>query len=169
MFCWPITTEGKRHLGTAIGTRPFIEEYVAYKVRKWVEEFKQLATIAQTQPHAAYTAYIHCLSKTFLSKTIPNIATLLQPLEDAIQQHLIPTLTGHPPCSHEVRDLLTLPVRLGGMGITNPVSSSARAYKASSDLISPLVVDITNQNQAKLLEIFKVMETKSFIRQLTIE
>jgi len=31
-----ITTEGKRHLGAAIGTKPFIEEYITNKVRKWV-------------------------------------------------------------------------------------------------------------------------------------
>jgi len=51
------------------------------------------------------------------------------------------------------------------MKITNPVSSSACAYKASSDLTSPLVADVTNQDQAKSLDIFKVMETKSSIRQ----
>ena len=73
-----------------------MEEYVTGKVTKWCDEIKQLATIAQTQPHTAYSGYTHGLSSrwTFLSRTIPNIADLLQPLEDAIQHHLIPV--AHP-------------------------------------------------------------------------
>ena len=135
-----ITTEGKRHLGAAVGSRSYTEEYVAGKVRKWSEEIKQLANVAQTQPHAAYCAYTHGLSSrwSFLSRTIPDISDLLLPLEEAIQQHLIPALTGRPPCSMEERDLLALPVRLGGMGIINPVSSSQRVFEASVRLTSPL-------------------------------
>lgn len=60
--------------------------------------------------------------ESLLSRTIPDIADLLNPLEEAIQQHLIPALTGRPPCSKEERDLLALPIRLGGMGITNLAS-----------------------------------------------
>ena len=135
-----ITTEGKRHLGAVVGSRSYTEEYVAGKVEKWTEEIKKLAHIAQTQPHAAYSAYTHGLSSrwSFLSRTIPDIADLLYPLEEATQQHLIPALTGRPPCSREERDLLALPVRLGGMGITNPVSTSHRNFEASTRLTSPL-------------------------------
>ena len=81
-----IITEGKRHLGAAVGSRSYTKEYVAGKVRKWSEEFKQLANVAQTQPHAAYCAYTHGLSSrwSFLSRTIPDISDLLQPLEEAI-------------------------------------------------------------------------------------
>ena len=98
-----ITTEGKRHLGAVIGSRSYTEEYVAGKVEKWSEEIKKLANIAQTQPHAAYSLYTHGLSSrwSFLSRTIPDIADLLKPLEETIQQHLIPALTGRPPCSRE--------------------------------------------------------------------
>ena len=38
--------------------------------------------------------------------------------------HLIPAITGRPPCSQIERDLLALPVRLSGLGIINPVSSA---------------------------------------------
>lgn len=72
------------------------------KVKKWLEEAKHLSRIALTQRHAAYSAYTHGLSShwEFLSSTIPDIADLLHPLEEAIQQHLIPALTGFPPCSN---------------------------------------------------------------------
>ena len=51
------------------------------------------------------------------------------------------------------------------MGLTDPVSCSPRAYKASRDLTAPLVADIANQDQAKSLDIFKVIETKYEIKQ----
>ena len=144
-----ITTEGKRHLGAAIGSRSYTEEYVACKVEKWSEEIKKLAHISQTQPHAAYSAYTQGLSSSwsYLSRTIPDIADLLKPLKETIQQHLIPALTGRPPCSREERDLLALPIRLGGMGITNPVSTSHRNFEASMRLTSPLVATIATQDQ----------------------
>ena len=133
-----ITTEGKRHLGAAIGSRLYTEKYVSRKVTSWIDEIKQLAKIVETQPQAAYCAYTHGLSNcwTFVSRTVPNIANLLQPLEDAIQQHLIPALTGHPPCSREERDLLGLLAHLHGLGIVNPVSVSQYAFEASVRMTS---------------------------------
>ena len=165
-----ITTEGKRHLGAVVGSRSYTKEYVAGKVRKWLEEIKQLANIAQTQPHAAYCTYTHGLSSrwSFLSRTIPDISDLLQPLEEAIQQHLIPALTGRPPCSREERDLLALPVRLGGMGIINPVSSSC-VFVASVRLTSPLVAIVATQDQDQSVDILEVMEIKASIRQTNRE
>ena len=87
-----ITINGKRHLGAAIGVKSFSEEYVSRKVGEWVNEIKSLSTISLTQPHAAYAAFTHGLSShwTYISRTIPEIQDLLQPLETAIHQHFIP-------------------------------------------------------------------------------
>ena len=162
-----VTTEGKRHLGAVAGSRSYTEEYVAGKVKIWSEDIKKLAHIAQTQPHAAYSAYTHGLSScwSFLSQTIPDIADLLNPLEETIQQHLIPALTGCPPCSREERDLLALPVRVGGMGITNPVSTSHCNFEASTRLTSPLVATIATQDQDRLVDQSEVLEAKASIRR----
>lgn len=54
-----ITMDGKRHLGAAIGSKQFSEEYVVDKVRLWIEEIRLLADIASSQPYAAYSALIH--------------------------------------------------------------------------------------------------------------
>ena len=122
---------------------------MADKVTEWVKEIKQIANIAQTQPHAAYCAYTHGLSShwTFLQRTIPDISYLLQPLEDTIQQHLIPDLTGQPPCSREERELLALPVRLGGMGLANPATMSEHSFASSMKLTSPLVAYTRSREQ----------------------
>ena len=79
-----------------------MEEYVVNKVETWFEEIQVLANIASTLPHAVYSAFVHGVTGqwSFVSKTIlPDIQGLLQPLEDAIHQLLIPALTGRPPCS----------------------------------------------------------------------
>ena len=54
-----------------------------------------------------------------------------------------------------------LPVRLGGMGITNPVSTSHRNFEASTRLTSPLVATIATQDQGRLVD----MEAKASIRR----
>ena len=52
-----ISTEGKPHLGAALGTEAFVHEFVSKKVQQWVEEVLHLSSIASTQPHAAFSAF----------------------------------------------------------------------------------------------------------------
>ncbi len=51
-----ITIEEKKHLRAPLGTDVFRESFISAKVEKWVEEIKQLSIIAESQPHAAYSA-----------------------------------------------------------------------------------------------------------------
>ena len=94
-----ITIQGQKHLGAALGTRTFIEEFVRSKVASWVTEIENLSEIAKFQPQAAYAAFTHGLTSrwTFLMRTIPDIEELLQPLEDAIRHHFLPAITGRQP------------------------------------------------------------------------
>ena len=133
-----VTSEGKRHLGAAIGSHSFTVEYVSRKVQEWSQEVLRLAHVAISQPHAAYAAFTHGLAGRwiYLLRTIPDVQVLL-PLENVIQQHLIPALTGLPPCSKLKRDLLALPMRHGGLGIANPTTLSSSYYQASKLLTKP--------------------------------
>ena len=54
-----ITSEGKIHLRSAIGSQSFMECYVKKKVSGWKREIERLSEIAKTQPQAAYAAFIH--------------------------------------------------------------------------------------------------------------
>ena len=54
-----ITCEGKRHLGAAIVTREFHQEYAEKKIYKWCSEVERSAEFAKTQPQTAYAAFIH--------------------------------------------------------------------------------------------------------------
>ena len=54
-----ITTEGKRHLGAALGEKSTIDSYVKGKVQQWVNEVEELATVARTHSQVAYAAFTH--------------------------------------------------------------------------------------------------------------
>ena len=91
-----IASEGKRHLGAALGSRFFLESYISDKVKAWTSTILNLSLIAKTQSHAAYCAFVHGVSGlwTFFLCTIPDISSLLQPFEDAIRLNFIPSITG---------------------------------------------------------------------------
>ena len=118
------------------------------KVKEWVNEVTALAEFATSQPQASYTAFTFGIRHrwTYFMRTLPDIEELLEPLEHAISDVLIPSLTEHN-CSPTERELLALPVRVGGLGLTNP-SASARAaeYLASVKVSSPIVSKIIAQS-----------------------
>ena len=143
-----ITTEGKPHLGAALGTQTYIDQYVIHKVQLWSSELKRLSSIATSQPHAAYAAFIHgMVSKwCYISRTIPNISHLLQPLEDLIRSNLIPALTGRAPPNDLECNLFALSSRLGGIGLVNPTKLSESEYPASKSVTKPFCDLISEQN-----------------------
>ena len=47
-----ITTEGRKHLGAALGSQSYLEQYVGGKVEDWVGEVTRLAELARSQPQA---------------------------------------------------------------------------------------------------------------------
>ena len=75
-----------------VGSRDFLESYVSEKVDNWVGEVAQLAEFAKAQPQASYAAYTFGLKHrwTYFIRTLPDIQDLLEPLEEAIAQVLIP-------------------------------------------------------------------------------
>ena len=134
-----VTAQGQRHLGAAIGSREYVEEYVNDKVANWISEIAKLAEFAVTQPQASYAAYTFGLKHrwTYFLRTLPDIQDLLEPLESAISRVLIPAITD--------RDILALPVRLGGLGIANPSSDANFDYTSSVKVTAPLVEQIVSQ------------------------
>ena len=127
-----ITTEGQRHLGAPLGTDSYVEQFVSSKVRDWVSQMDRLAQIAKTDPQAAYSAYVHGFqgSWIYLSRCVPNIGDLFQPLEDMLRHHIIPALTGHIP-NDLTRKLFALPARHGGMGLVSPTAAADAEHRAS--------------------------------------
>ena len=77
-------------------------------------------------------------------RTIFDIPPLLAPREDAICLRLILAFAGYVACSPILRDLVALPCRLGGMGITNPMDIAHSQFDASVRVTAPLKELISN-------------------------
>ena len=119
------------------------------KVKNWSLELEQLASIANTQPHAAFSALTHGLA----SRWVSNIGHRLQRLEELLRTKFIPSLTGRAAPSDLEREQLALPARLGGLGLLNPSHLSTTEYSASMKITQPLVDHIIKQDETYGYEI----------------
>ena len=149
-----ISTQGQKDLGAVLGSRTYLEEYMRGKVEDWVEQEAKHAEFAVANPQASYAAFTIGLKHrwTYYLRTLPNIEELLEPLERAIGNVLIPARTGHTYTPAE-RELLALPVRLGGLRLTNLCRNGTKEYKASIRVTQPLVKQI----EAQALELAMMM------------
>ena len=129
-----------------IGSQEYQKDYVDGKVTEWVGEIVKLAEITTTEPQACYSAYIFGLKHkwTYFLGTIPDTQDLLEPLERAVSQILIPTITGHK-CSPLERDVLSLLVGCGGLGFGNPQAEAAQELNSSVETTAPLINQIMSQ------------------------
>ena len=109
------------------------------------------ASIAEDEPQLAYCAYTKglCHRWKYFQRTVPNISSLFQPLENAIRELLIPKIFGRE-VSNQERDLFSLPLRFGGMGIQNPVDTADSEFMASSAItrnLTDLIMQQTTEVQ----------------------
>ena len=153
------TTVGKRYLGSYIsaGNIEYCQnsepcqtqdEYCQSKVSDWCEELEKLCYIAKSNPHAAYCAYIHSFQHkyTYFFRTMEGFEKHLEPLDNLITYGFLPTLFGSALTPTE-RELVALPLRFGGMGITIPSEKAVRDFKSSMFVTSGLVKEIKEQGQ----------------------
>ena len=76
-------------------------------------------------------------------RTIQNLSHVLKPLDDYIDQHFIPSITEGRGVSEDERKLLSLPARLGGLGIPIYTEICEREFNNSlkaTQLLRPKIV-----------------------------
>jgi hypothetical protein len=161
-----VVTDGERHLGAVVGTEAFREKYVTDKVAKWVSDIDQLSEIAKDEPHVAYTAFTKgiCHRWGFLQRTVKDISHLFAPLEKAIFGKLLPTITGRSLTTLE-QQIVQLPVRYGGLGISNPRTSADQEYENSTYVTEALTEQIFNQDQSASVDLGRIMTRKKVLEQ----
>ena len=54
-----ITTDGHRHLGAVIVLNENKEVFMITKVSEWIKQLEILTKFACTEPHAAFSGFIH--------------------------------------------------------------------------------------------------------------
>ena len=127
-----VITTGHRYLGSVIGQVPFMKAFVENKISKWIEDVTELSTYAVEEPQLALSAYTKglCHRWAFIQRTTPGISSLFSPLEECIREKFIPAVLGRSVSDLE-RRMISLPVRYGGLGISNPVEVCEREYHTS--------------------------------------
>ena len=128
-----------RFLGSCIGNDEGIRQYVQGKVDLWVGGAEQLAEVARAYPQSAYCAFTHSLSCewSYLQRVIEGYDEEYFHLCDAIQHVFTPAVLGRQVLERE-HELFTLPVKLGGLALTDPMKSASFAFSISKEATSVL-------------------------------
>ena len=101
------------------------------------------------------TYFIFCLNSqvfnkiVYLCRTTPGVCEHIHPVEDCLRR-LIPILTGRNAVNDSIRSLFSLPARLGGLGLTNPIREADTQYHDSISILSPIVESIVMRNQTPI-------------------
>ena len=112
----------------------------------------------------------------FLQRTVPNIKNFA-PLEESIREKLIPAIVVKQVTDVE-RNILSLPVRLGGLVIQNPMLTAETEFRNSCIVTENLTQLIENQelnldnydfDQVKInMARLKAEKDQAFIEQLDL-
>ena len=135
-----ITTEGKALLGAPIGSKNYVTDSIKADVARWCDELEKLARFAQSQPHAAFAAMTHGQANKwiYLARVNAECSRHFGPLEEKIRLKLLPALCGRS-VNDTDREIFCLPLRLGGLGIENPVADALTIYQEARKVTAPLV------------------------------
>ena len=100
-----------------------------------------------TTPCSICCIYIRPYEKVNLpNKSHPQISDLFSPLENVIRRKFLISLTGQNAFNNITRELMALPVRLAGLGITNPCANTPLHHDASLKITAPLTALIMEQS-----------------------
>ena len=161
-----ITTQGRRHLGACVRDTDFKTSYLTSKVDVWVQVIKRLSVIARSEPHCALAAFTHGLRNryVYVMRTIPEIETHLQPLEDSIRNYLLPPLLEVHICNDDERKLIALSPKFGGLGVINPTEICREEYKNSRGMTHGIVSAIKGQREVYVEDTTKLNALKNKIK-----
>ena len=162
-----ITSSGQKHLGAVIRSELYQKEYIEEIVSKWRDELLLLSNITEIQPQAAYSAYIHGFKSkyNFFSSTIPTMQNHMKIIEDVFRNHFISAIIGESSISDHLRQLIVLPIRLGGIAVTTPHLNTEAEHKASRLLTKDIVDDIISQSTEYKPNKERISEIKNNIKK----
>lgn len=166
-----ITTEGRKYLGGFVGKDEATKEYVEELRDEWINQLEELSNIAKSEPQAAYSAFTAGFrhKMTYFIRTIPDLAETLKPLDEVINNKLIPAITEGQIISAADRSLLSLPVRLGGLGIPIYQEECPKEYQNSRKVTQLLTPKIVNQESHYELNKRREREIEREIRKVREE
>ena len=129
---------GDRYLGGYLGDDVSKKEWVSNKVKDWKCMIDKMSNICHRCPQEIFIGLTLSLQSewTFMQRVMKSDPEWFQELETTLTERFIPKLFDVEPPD---RNVTTLPVRLGGMGIRNPVTDSTKHYSRSRILTAHLI------------------------------
>jgi hypothetical protein len=128
-------TTGHRYLGGFVGSGHEEAKWIDVKVNQWVDGVKALSMVARRFPQTAYAGFAKSLQAEwqYVQRVTPHLHQAFAPLELAIAQIFLPALLNSTIDEiAQLRPLIALPVRFGGLGILDPTTTSDHCYSAST-------------------------------------
>ncbi|KAL7474208.1 hypothetical protein ACHAW6_000196, partial [Cyclotella cf. meneghiniana] len=117
------------------------DRWLRPKIDSWVHGVKQLAAVATRFPHSAYAGLVSCLAAEwqYVCRIVPDIGPLLAPIEQALRDTFLPAVIGPDiAIDDDLRKLLALGVKSGGLAIRDPTTQADALYHSSRDATSYL-------------------------------
>ena len=147
-----VETGGVKYLGSALGEEDFRQCFVAGKVQEWKGEVLRLAELARTEPHACYAAMTHGLRGrwSYVLRTVQVASSVVQPLDDAIVESLLPALSVRARFTDAELSLLRLPARLAELGLPHLAAMAESEFQASLLVTAGQVAQIVGQDSGSL-------------------
>ena len=125
-------TLGGRFLGGVIGDSTEAQQYVADKVTRWVQAVERLSIAAKNFRQSAYSAFTHSLVNewTYLQRVFESGENEYIPLRNSIREFFSPAILGREVLEAD-HDLLALPVKKGGLALSDPVQTTKASFNTS--------------------------------------
>uniref|UniRef100_A0A8D8RP38 Reverse transcriptase domain-containing protein n=1 Tax=Cacopsylla melanoneura TaxID=428564 RepID=A0A8D8RP38_9HEMI len=151
-----------KFLGSMIGSQDNIENFVEEKVKDWTNHVKKFAEAAKKSPQPAFAAFIKSLQFewNYIQRVVDCPPEKYVSLKEAIRSHFTPAILGRE-ISAEEHELFSLPAKLGGLGIKDPVLNAEKSFEISKKAVSvltksiktrePLDIDEHNRNVKNVL------------------
>ena len=132
--------KGARYLGGFIGDEGLEWEFIAEKTEFWAEAVEKLATAAKLDPQAAFAGFSKSLQCewAFIHRVTSGLEVLFEDIEDAICDSFLPAIFGCKTLSQHIRRLVSLPIKMGGMGIPLATEMASTNFSTSAMMASHL-------------------------------
>ena len=135
-----ITMQGKRYLGAVIRSNEYREEYVKDLVNDWNNQLVLLSSIAESQPQAAYFAFLSGFKSklNYFMRPFPGISQFLDPVEETFRNKLT--------CNNNKRQLLSRLTRYVWLTIPIFYTLAETEFENSRKITSKLTPLIIKQS-----------------------
>jgi hypothetical protein len=169
-------TEGSRYIGGFVGSASTQTTWLNSKIDTWLSAINKLASVAKRFPQSALAGLVKSLQGEwqYLQRVTPNVGDAFAPLEQALSTTFLPALFDATPTEiANIRPLLSLPVRMGGLGIPDPTKLGPTNHTTSNTgtslLQSSLLANTPLSSTAHEIQIAEARRDSIKLRETTFQ